>query len=91
MFVFEFSPFKYCIQDFFFMWHAVILLSRRFEGVVAQRKSPTMELLNDWGTTNSTVGDLVDILRSLKLFAAASLLLPGTFLRVYSMVKLKKL
>ncbi|NP_001281143.1 interleukin-1 receptor-associated kinase 4 [Cynoglossus semilaevis] len=51
---------------------------RRFEGVVAQRKSPTMELLNDWGTTNSTVGDLVDILRSLKLFAAASLLLPDT-------------
>lgn len=50
---------------------------RRFEGLVAQGKSPTVELLNDWGTTNCTVGDLVDILKSHKLLAAASLLLPG--------------
>ncbi|XP_058501903.1 interleukin-1 receptor-associated kinase 4 [Solea solea] len=49
---------------------------RRFEDLVAQGRSPTDELLNDWGTTNSTVGDLVDILRSHKLLAAASLLLP---------------
>ncbi|XP_068578735.1 interleukin-1 receptor-associated kinase 4 isoform X2 [Cebidichthys violaceus] len=49
---------------------------RRFEGLVAQGKSPTVELLVDWGTTNSTVGELVDILKSLKLLAAASLLLP---------------
>lgn len=49
---------------------------RRFEGLVAQGRSPTVELLNDWGTTNSTVGELVDILRSHKLLAAASLLLP---------------
>uniref|UniRef100_A0A8C7ZZF0 Interleukin-1 receptor-associated kinase 4 n=1 Tax=Oryzias sinensis TaxID=183150 RepID=A0A8C7ZZF0_9TELE len=50
---------------------------RRFEGLVAQGKSVTVELLNDWGTTNSTVGELVDILRSLNLLAAANLLLPG--------------
>ncbi|KAM3610069.1 uncharacterized protein V6R79_024779 [Siganus canaliculatus] len=50
---------------------------RRFEALVAQGKSPTVELLNDWGTTNSTVGDLVDILKSHSLLAAASFLLPG--------------
>ncbi|XP_070762860.1 interleukin-1 receptor-associated kinase 4 isoform X2 [Enoplosus armatus] len=49
---------------------------RRFEGLVAQGKSPTMELLADWGTTNSTVGELVDILKSHMLLAAASVLLP---------------
>ncbi|XP_059190355.1 interleukin-1 receptor-associated kinase 4 [Centropristis striata] len=49
---------------------------RRFEGLVAQGKSPTVELLTDWGTTNSTVGELVDILKSHKLLAAASVLLP---------------
>ncbi|XP_075945523.1 interleukin-1 receptor-associated kinase 4 [Anarhichas minor] len=49
---------------------------RRFEGLVAQGKSPTVELLVDWGTTNSTVGELVDILKSHKLLAAASVLLP---------------
>nr|XP_020478181.1 interleukin-1 receptor-associated kinase 4 isoform X2 [Monopterus albus] len=49
---------------------------RRFEGLVAQGRSPTLELLNDWGTTNSTVGELVDILKSHKLVAAASVLLP---------------
>lgn len=36
-----------------------------------------MELLNDWGTTNSTVGELVDILKSHMLLAAAGVLLPG--------------
>lgn len=51
---------------------------RRFEGLVAQGKSPTVELLADWGTTNSTVGELVDILKSNKLLAAACLLLPDT-------------
>nr|QNS30975.1 interleukin 1 receptor associated kinase 4 [Gambusia affinis] len=49
---------------------------RRFEGLVTQGKSPTVELLNDWGTTNCTVGELVDILKSRNLLAAASLLLP---------------
>ncbi|XP_056272965.1 interleukin-1 receptor-associated kinase 4 [Pseudoliparis swirei] len=49
---------------------------RRFEGLVAQGKSPTVELLVDWGTANSTVGELVDILRSHKLLAAARVLLP---------------
>uniref|UniRef100_A0A3B3UZS4 Interleukin-1 receptor-associated kinase 4 n=1 Tax=Poecilia latipinna TaxID=48699 RepID=A0A3B3UZS4_9TELE len=47
---------------------------RRFEGLVAQGKSPTVELLNDWGTTNCTVGELVDILKSRNLLAAARLL-----------------
>uniref|UniRef100_UPI0037E84C96 interleukin-1 receptor-associated kinase 4 n=1 Tax=Semicossyphus pulcher TaxID=241346 RepID=UPI0037E84C96 len=51
---------------------------RRFEGLVAQGKSPTVELLADWGTSNSTVGELVDILNSNKLQAAACLLLPNT-------------
>ncbi|XP_041794194.1 interleukin-1 receptor-associated kinase 4 [Chelmon rostratus] len=58
--------------EFRYTWHHV----RRFEGLVAQGKSPTVELLADWGTTNSTVGELVDILKSHKLLAAASVLLP---------------
>ncbi|XP_077425597.1 interleukin-1 receptor-associated kinase 4 [Vanacampus margaritifer] len=49
---------------------------RRFEGVVAQGKSPTVELLRDWGMFNSTVGELVDILKSRKLLAPANVLLP---------------
>ncbi|XP_053174948.1 interleukin-1 receptor-associated kinase 4 [Scomber japonicus] len=49
---------------------------RKFEGLVAQGRSPTVELLNDWGTSNSTVGELVDILKSHKLLAAACVLLP---------------
>ncbi|XP_072528269.1 interleukin-1 receptor-associated kinase 4 [Salminus brasiliensis] len=49
---------------------------RRFERLVAQGKSPTVELLYDWGTTNSTVGELVDILVRHKLFAPARILLP---------------
>ncbi|KAM8891213.1 interleukin-1 receptor-associated kinase 4 isoform 2-T2 [Spinachia spinachia] len=49
---------------------------RRFEGLAAQGKSPTAELLVDWGTTNCTVGELVCILRSHKLLAAADVLLP---------------
>uniref|UniRef100_A0A3Q3A7U6 Interleukin-1 receptor-associated kinase 4 n=1 Tax=Kryptolebias marmoratus TaxID=37003 RepID=A0A3Q3A7U6_KRYMA len=57
---------------------------RRFEGLVAQGKSPTVELLNDWGTTNCTVGDLVDILKSNRLLAAASVLLPAETQQVSS-------
>uniref|UniRef100_A0A3B5N204 Interleukin-1 receptor-associated kinase 4 n=1 Tax=Xiphophorus couchianus TaxID=32473 RepID=A0A3B5N204_9TELE len=53
---------------------------RRFEGLVTQGKSPTVELLNDWGTTNCTVGELVDILKSRNLLAAASLLTIFIFL-----------
>lgn len=49
---------------------------RRFEGVVLQGKSPTQELLSDWGTTNCTVGDLVDILKSQRLWSAVYFLLP---------------
>lgn len=49
---------------------------RQFELLIQQGKSPTTELLNDWGTTNCTVRDLVDILKSQKLLAAACLLLP---------------
>ncbi|XP_019934750.2 interleukin-1 receptor-associated kinase 4 [Paralichthys olivaceus] len=48
----------------------------RFQSLVAQGRSPTEELLNDWGTTNCTVGELVDILKSHRLLAAASVLLP---------------
>ncbi|KAG7454733.1 hypothetical protein MATL_G00262960 [Megalops atlanticus] len=49
---------------------------RRFEGLVAMGKSPTMELLHDWGTTNCTVGELVEILVRNQLLAPAALLLP---------------
>ncbi|XP_056108559.1 interleukin-1 receptor-associated kinase 4 [Rhinichthys klamathensis goyatoka] len=49
---------------------------RRFEAAVLQGKSPTMEMLFDWGTTNCTVGDLVEILVRHQLFAAISVLLP---------------
>ncbi|XP_029010155.1 interleukin-1 receptor-associated kinase 4 [Betta splendens] len=57
---------------------------RRFEGLAAQGKSPTAELLNDWGTANSTVGELVDILRSHLLLAAACVLLPDSVKAVTS-------
>lgn len=50
---------------------------RRFEGVVHMGKSPTAELLFDWGTTNATVQELVEILIKSHFLAAASLLLPG--------------
>ncbi|XP_041965323.1 interleukin-1 receptor-associated kinase 4 isoform X1 [Alosa sapidissima] len=49
---------------------------RRFEGLMAKGKSPTVELLYDWGTANATVGELVDLLVKHKLFAPADLLLP---------------
>ncbi|XP_005006592.2 interleukin-1 receptor-associated kinase 4 isoform X1 [Cavia porcellus] len=49
---------------------------RRFEALIQTGKSPTSELLFDWGTTNCTVGDLVDILIQNEFFAPASLLLP---------------
>ncbi|XP_042609012.1 interleukin-1 receptor-associated kinase 4 isoform X8 [Cyprinus carpio] len=49
---------------------------RRFEAVVLQGKSPTMEMLFDWGTTDCTVGDLVEILLRHQLLAAVSVLLP---------------
>ncbi|KAK0143716.1 Interleukin-1 receptor-associated kinase 4 [Merluccius polli] len=50
---------------------------RRFASLAEQGKSPTIELLTNWGTTNATVGELVDILKSNKLMAPAALLLPG--------------
>lgn len=59
---------------------------RKFEGLVAQGKSPTVELLNDWGTSNSTVGELVDILKSHKLLAAACVLLPGMDFATFKVV-----
>ncbi|XP_023579293.1 interleukin-1 receptor-associated kinase 4 isoform X2 [Octodon degus] len=49
---------------------------RRFEALIQTGKSPTSELLFDWGTTNCTVADLVDILVQNEFFAPASLLLP---------------
>ncbi|XP_043943347.1 interleukin-1 receptor-associated kinase 4 [Protopterus annectens] len=49
---------------------------RRFEGLIQRGKSPTSELLFDWGTTNCTVSDLVDILIKTNFLAPASLLLP---------------
>ncbi|KAM9029472.1 interleukin-1 receptor-associated kinase 4 [Ara ararauna] len=49
---------------------------RRFEAFVQMGKSPTCELLYDWGTTNCTVADLVDLLIRNQFLAPASLLLP---------------
>ncbi|XP_074050970.1 interleukin-1 receptor-associated kinase 4 isoform X2 [Macrotis lagotis] len=49
---------------------------RRFEGLIQAGKSPTSELLFDWGTTNCTVGDLVDLLIRNEFLAPARLLLP---------------
>ncbi|XP_059834318.1 interleukin-1 receptor-associated kinase 4-like isoform X2 [Hypanus sabinus] len=48
----------------------------RLEGVVKMGKSPTTELLIDWGTTNTTVLELVEILIQNNFLAAANLLLP---------------
>ncbi|XP_027714744.1 interleukin-1 receptor-associated kinase 4 isoform X1 [Vombatus ursinus] len=52
---------------------------RRFEGLLQTGKSPTSELLFDWGTTNCTVGDLVDLLIRNEFLAPARLLLPVNF------------
>ncbi|XP_072341319.1 interleukin-1 receptor-associated kinase 4-like isoform X3 [Scyliorhinus torazame] len=49
---------------------------RRFESVIHMGKSPTTELLFDWGITNATVHDFVEILIQNHFLAAASLLLP---------------
>ncbi|XP_039361383.1 interleukin-1 receptor-associated kinase 4 isoform X2 [Mauremys reevesii] len=49
---------------------------RRFEGLIKMGKSPTCELLYDWGTANCTVGDLVELLIRNHFLAPASLLLP---------------
>uniref|UniRef100_A0A8C5DY86 Interleukin-1 receptor-associated kinase 4 n=1 Tax=Gouania willdenowi TaxID=441366 RepID=A0A8C5DY86_GOUWI len=50
---------------------------RRFEGLQFHGRSPTHAFLEDWGTTNSTVGELVELLKSLGEVAAARVLLPG--------------
>ncbi|XP_063303010.1 interleukin-1 receptor-associated kinase 4 isoform X2 [Pelobates fuscus] len=49
---------------------------RRFEGIVQMGRSPTCELLCDWGTTNCTVGELTDLLVKHHFLAAAAFLLP---------------
>ncbi|KAM8979164.1 interleukin-1 receptor-associated kinase 4 [Sarcophilus harrisii] len=51
---------------------------RRFESLFQSGKSPTSELLFDWGTTNCTVGDLVDLLIRNEFLAPARLLLPDS-------------
>lgn len=67
---------------FFVVLHVTFLFKvsfcflRRFEAFVQMGKSPTCELLYDWGTTNCTVGDLVDLLIRNQFLAPASLLLP---------------
>uniref|UniRef100_A0AAY5F576 Interleukin-1 receptor-associated kinase 4 n=1 Tax=Electrophorus electricus TaxID=8005 RepID=A0AAY5F576_ELEEL len=47
---------------------------RRFQRLVAQGKSPTVELLFDWGTTDSTVGELFEILNRHKFLTMARLI-----------------
>ncbi|KAH0616614.1 hypothetical protein JD844_027867 [Phrynosoma platyrhinos] len=51
---------------------------RRIEALKQEGKSPTCELLYDWGTVNCTVSDLVDVLIRNHFLAPARLLLPGT-------------
>ncbi|XP_026580371.1 interleukin-1 receptor-associated kinase 4-like, partial [Pseudonaja textilis] len=53
---------------------------RRFEALKQVGKSPTCELLYDWGTFNCTVSDLVDLLIRNQFLAPASLLIPETVL-----------
>ncbi|XP_070804174.1 interleukin-1 receptor-associated kinase 4 [Pituophis catenifer annectens] len=53
---------------------------RRFEALKQVGKSPTCELLYDWGTLNCTVSDLVDLLIRNQFLAPASLLIPETVL-----------
>lgn len=73
----------------------LIYLLRRFEAFVQMGKSPTCELLYDWGTTNCTVGDLVDLLIRNQFLAPARLLVPGncysfTYYTVFSVSKMLK-
>ncbi|XP_053111423.1 interleukin-1 receptor-associated kinase 4 isoform X2 [Hemicordylus capensis] len=49
---------------------------RRFEALKQMGKSPTCELFYDWGTSNCTVSELVDLLTRNQFLAPASLLLP---------------
>lgn len=63
---------------------------RRFEALLQTGKSPTSELLFDWGTTNCTVGDLVDILIQNEFFAPASLLLPDAVPKTVKMLPCKE-
>ncbi|XP_061422890.1 interleukin-1 receptor-associated kinase 4 [Lethenteron reissneri] len=58
-----------------------MLQIRKFEKVVQAGRSPTMELLNDWGTQNCTVGNLVDLLVKLEFYNAADQLLPSSYER----------
>nr|XP_056702784.1 interleukin-1 receptor-associated kinase 4 [Euleptes europaea] len=51
---------------------------RRFEALKQVGKSPTCELLYDWGTLNCTVSDLVDLLIRNQFLTPASLLLPDS-------------
>uniref|UniRef100_A0A2D4LFG6 Interleukin-1 receptor-associated kinase 4 n=1 Tax=Micrurus spixii TaxID=129469 RepID=A0A2D4LFG6_9SAUR len=53
---------------------------RRFEALKQVGKSPTCELLYDWGTLNCTVSDLVDLLIRNQFLAPASLLIPESVL-----------
>ncbi|KAM6438054.1 interleukin-1 receptor-associated kinase 4 isoform 2-T2 [Liasis olivaceus] len=51
---------------------------RRFEALKQVGKSPTCELLYDWGTLNCTVSDLVDLLIRNQFLTPASLLIPDS-------------
>uniref|UniRef100_A0A2K6GQL3 Interleukin-1 receptor-associated kinase 4 n=2 Tax=Propithecus coquereli TaxID=379532 RepID=A0A2K6GQL3_PROCO len=62
----------------------------RFEALLQTGKSPTCELLFDWGTTNCTVGDLVDLLVQNEFFAPASLLLPDAVPRTINKLPCKE-
>lgn len=77
---FAFSLFPFMLLEVIFSFSLIFALTyllRRFEAFVQMGKSPTCELLYDWGTTNCTVADLVDLLIRNQFLAPASLLLPG--------------
>ncbi|KAM4882989.1 interleukin-1 receptor-associated kinase 4 isoform 2-T3 [Thomomys bottae] len=63
---------------------------RRFEALLQTGKSPTSELLFDWGTTNCTVGELVDLLIQNEFFAPASLLLPDAIPKADNILPIKE-
>ena len=53
-----------------------------FELELNRGKSPTEQLISDWGTSNATVQDLVNILEELEMLSCIDILLPGKGIRL---------
>lgn len=83
---FAFNLFPSVVLELIFSFFVILVLTyllRKFEAFVQMGKSPTCELLYDWGTTNCTVADLVDLLIRNQFLVPASLLLPGNCYSFY--------